>query len=307
MSTADGAVHLVRGDDPALTAQATKGLVDRLVGERDPALVVEEHGTAEELDVGAVVDACTTPPFLVDRRLVVVRDAGRLRAADVARLEEVIAAPLPGVHLVLVAGGGALPQALVKAVAAAGGVVEAAAGRGRDRGRWLADRLRAAPVILDARAAGRLEAHLGEELGRLSGILETLAASFGVGATVSEEDLEPFLGAAGSVPPWDLTDAIDAGDVARALTDLRRMLTAGGRHPLAVMASIQSHFTNLLRLDGAEVVSVADAAAVIGTRSEFVAKKALARARDLGGDRIAQAIAYLADADLDLKGRTALP
>lgn len=300
-------IHLVRGDDPSLTAQATRTLVDRLVGERDPALVVEEHGTAEELDVGAVVDACTTPPFLVDRRVVIVRDAGRLNAADAARLDDVIHAPLPEVHLVLVAGGGTMPQALVKAVSAAGGVVDAAAGRGRDRDLWVAQRIREGPVSLDAAAARRLEAHLGEDLGRLAGMLETLAASFGAGATISEDDLEPFLGEAGAVPPWELTDAIDAGDVAGALSSLRRMLTAGGRHPLAVMASIQTHFSNLLRLDGAQVSSVADAAALIGTRSDFVARKALARARDFGSERIAHAVTYLADADLDLKGRTALP
>lgn len=305
---ADGChVHLVRGDDPALVAQATRVLVDRLAAGYDPSWVVEEHGTAEELDVGAVVDACTTPPLLVDRRVVVVRDVGRLHAPDAARFDEIVRAPLPDVHLVLVAGGGTIPQSLVKAVGAAGGIVETSAGRGRDRDRWVARQIHGGPVSLDAAAARRLEAHLGEDLGRLAGVLETLAASFGEGATVSERDLEPFLGEAGTVPPWELTDAIDEGDVATALRSLRRMLTAGGRHPLAVMASIEAHFSNLLRLDGAEVASAADAAALLGTRSEFVARKALARARALGSERIAQAVSYLAEADLDLKGRTALP
>ncbi len=303
----DCRVHLVRGDDPSLVAQAVRALVDRLVAGRDPALVVEEHGTTEELDVGAVVDACTTPPLLVDRRVVVVRDAGRLHAADAARLEEVFRTPLPEVHLVLVAGGGTIPQTLVKAVGAVGGVLETSAGRGRDRDRWVADQIRGGPVVLDAAATRRLESHLGEDLGRLAGVLETLAASFGAGATISAQDLAPFLGEAGAVPPWELTDAIDAGDVAGALRSLRRMLTAGGRHPLAVMASIQGHFSNLLRLDGAAVTSASEAAALLGTRSEFVARKALGRARDLGSERIGQAVSYIAEADIDLKGRTALP
>ena len=94
----------MRGDDPALVAQAARTLLAALVGDRDPTLVVEEHGgsSIEELDVGAVVDACTTPPFLVDRRVVVVRDAGRLGAADAARLAAYLADPLP----VLRAGAG---------------------------------------------------------------------------------------------------------------------------------------------------------------------------------------------------------
>lgn len=306
-SPEDSQVHLVRGDDPSLVAQAARALVDRLVGDRDPALVVEEHGTGEDVDVGALVDACTTPPFLVDRRVVVVRDAGRLHAADAARLDDALRAPLPGVHLVLVGGGGTIPQSVVKAIGATGEIVETSAGRGRDRDRWVVEHIRGAPVALDAAAIRRLEAHLGEDLGRLAGVLETLAASFGAGATVSEDDLDPFLGEAGGVPPWELTDAIDAGDVAGALSSLRRMLTAGGRHPLAVMASIQAHFSNLLRLDGAPVTSGAEAASLLGVKSEFVARKALGRARALGSERIAQAVGYIAEADLDLKGRTALP
>ena len=81
-------VYLVRGDDPSLVAQEVRALLADLVGDRDHTLVVEEIGGApgDELYVGAVVDACLTPPFLVDRRVVVVRDAGRLLAADAPRL-----------------------------------------------------------------------------------------------------------------------------------------------------------------------------------------------------------------------------
>ena len=77
----------------------------------DHALVVEEigGGAGDELNVGAVVDACLTPPFLVDRRVVVVREAGRLLTADVPRLVEVVEDPLPTTVLVLVGGGGTVP------------------------------------------------------------------------------------------------------------------------------------------------------------------------------------------------------
>ena len=47
-------------------------------------------------------------------------------------------------------------------------------------------------------------------MGRLAGLLDMLAAAYGAGASVSVAELEPFLGHAGSLAPWDLTDAIDA-------------------------------------------------------------------------------------------------
>ena len=298
------ASYFVRGDDPALVAQATHRLLTDLVGDRDPALVVEEHPAVEDLDVGAVVDACTTPPFLVDRRVVVVREAGRLGAADAGRLVAALEQPLPSVVLVLVAGGGTVPQALVKAV---GQVVDTSVGTGRDRSRWVGEQVRGGPVRLDARATQRLADHLGEDLGRLAGLLETLAGAFGRGATVTAEDLEPFLGEAGSVPPWELTDAVDRGDSAGALGALHRMLSAGGRAAPEVLAVLHRHVSSLLRLDGADVTGPEEAAALLGVRSSFVAKKALAQSRQLGSDRIAQAVVLLADADLDVKGRSGLP
>ena len=305
----DAHVYLVRGEDATLVAQEARSLVDRLVGDRDPGIVVEEHGgpAADGLDVAAIIDACTTPPFLVDRRVVVVRDAGRLTPADGARLSEVLATPLPTLFLVMVAGGGTVPQALVKTVSVVGEVIETTVGTYGARKGWLSEHLKAAPVRLDAAAGSLLASHLGDDLGRMSGILETLAAAYGEGVSIGVGELEPFLGVPGAVRPWDLTDAIDAGDVSGSLNALRRMMSSGGRGAPEVVEILHRHFSNMLRLDGAATSSADDAAAVLGVRSTFVAKKALAQCRKLGFERIGRAIVMLSDADLDIKGRTALP
>ena len=302
-------VYLVRGEDAALVGQATRDLLEQLVGPRDPALVVEEHGgpTADGLDVGSIIDACATPPFLIDRRVVVVRDAGRLSATDSARLVALLEDPLPTTALVLVGGGGTVPAALVRAVGAVGEVLESTVRTGKDRDRWLQDHLAQAPVRLSAAAGQRLGKHLGEDLGRLDGLLRTLAAAYGEAARVGEEELEPFLGEAGAVPPWDLTDAIDAGAAERALEALHRMTGAGGRSSPEVLAILHRHFGAMLRLDGAEVTGAEEAARLLGVKSSFVAKKALAQSRRLGSQRVAQAIVWLSEADLDVKGQSALP
>jgi DNA polymerase-3 subunit delta len=301
-------VYLVRGEDPSLVAQAAHALTGRLVGDGDPSLVVEEFGgpATDQFDVGAVIDACTTPPFLVERRVVVVREAGQLVAADAKRLVAYLDDPLDTTALVLVGGGGTVPAALAKVVAARGEVVETAVGTGRARSQWLADHLRGAPVRLDAGATARLSEHLGGDLGRLEGLLATLASAYGSGATVTVDELAPFLGEAGSLAPWDLTDAVDAGDTARALSVLQRMLAGGDSHPLVVMTVLTRHYRQLLRLDGSGVHSADEAASVLGLRSSFPARKALEQSNRLGSTAIARAVRLLADADLDIRGTTAL-
>lgn len=301
--------YLVEGGDPALVSQALSELVEELAGEGGGFGPVEEYGEPgrdEPLALGPVLDACRTPPFLGDRRVVVAR-AASLDASQVKEIVAYLADPLPTTVLVLALSGRSAPAALSKAIKAHGTVIEAApAATGRARAAWLATHLRAAPVQLDAAAARRVEEHLGEDLGRLEGLLSSLAAAYGTDRRLRAEDVEPFLGTAGAVAPWDLTDAIDRGDTAGALEALGRLLGGGERHPLQVLATLQRHYGAILRLDGADAADE-KAAAVLTKLPPFPAKKALAQARRLGHARVARAIELVARADLDLRGRVALP
>ncbi|MGH9279785.1 MAG: DNA polymerase III subunit delta [Acidimicrobiales bacterium] len=295
--------YLVRGQDEVAVADAVRALLDELVGERDAGLVIEDLNT-DDYELRSVVDAAQTPPFLGDRRVVVARGVGRFSTADVAALVAYLADPLPTTALVLVGGGGQLARPLADAVRKVGHVVDADVPGGRGRSAWLAARLKEGPVKLDAAATSLVSDHLGEDLSRLPGILNTLAAAFGPGTRLGVEEVGPFLGQAGSVAPWELTDAIDRGDATAALDTLRRMLTAGGRHPLVITASLHNHYARMLRLDGApEATDEKSAAAVLGlTGSTFPARKALLQSRKLGHAGIARAILLLSDADLAVKG-----
>jgi DNA polymerase-3 subunit delta len=72
------------------------------------------------------------------------------------------------------------------------------------------------------------------------------------------------------------------------------------------MASLHRHFGGMLRLDGADVRSGDDAAAIL-KMSPYPAKKIFEQGRRLGHDRVARAIEVLAEADADLRGRLGWP
>lgn len=302
-SAAAFAAYLVRGSDDVSVADETRALVRRLVGDGDASLMVEEL-SGDDYHVREIVDAAQTPPFFTDRRVLVARGVGRFSTNELTPLVSYLSDPLATTSLVLVGGGGQLSRKLVDAVRKVGHVVDAGAPGGKARAPWLADRLRHGPVRLDRAAAAAVTEHLGEDLSRLTALLDLLASAYGEGASVGVEQLGPFLGERGSVPPWELTDAIDRGDTASALDQLHRQLGAGGRHPLVVMASLHNHFARMLRLDGdPEINDERAAAAALGmTGSTFPARKALNQARRLGHEPIARAMMLLADADGALKG-----
>jgi DNA polymerase III subunit delta len=302
------AVHLITGDDESLMLGAVSDVVHRLVGDGDRSLMVDEFDD-DEYEVRSVVDAAQTPPFLTESRVVVARGVGRFGADDLASLVAYLGDPLPSTELVLVAGGGRLAKALTDSVKKAGGhVVDTAPPmRARERSGWFEDQVIAAGLRLDHQALALLASWLGEDAGRVQGILETLVSTYGDSRTLKVVDVEPFLGDAGGVPPWDLTDAVDRGDTTKALLLLHRMMRAGERHPLQVMAILHGHYTKLLTLDGANATDESSAAAVLGIKPGFPARKALEQYRKMGNSGVVRAIGLLAQADLDLRGAKEWP
>lgn len=296
-------VHLLTGDDLSLLHSGVTELVHRLVGDGDRSLMVDEFDSPDD-EMRSVVDAAQTPPFLTEHRIVIVRDVGRFGADDVAPLVAYLADPLPSTHLVLVAGGGRLPKSVTDALKAAGAqIVDVSPpSKARDRTTWIEQQFAAGGVKVDGAALAAVAAWMGEDAGRLQSVIDTLASTYGSGHKLRVDDVRPFLGEAGGVPPWDLTDAIDRGDTTRSLELLHRMTGAGGRHPLQVMAILHGHYTKLLKLDGADARDEASAAAVLGIKPGFPAKKALDQYRRLGSSGVTRAIALLARADLDLRG-----
>lgn len=298
---------LVRGDDDVLVRDAVLRLVDERLGGEDRALALAEFA-GEDYELAELVDAAQTPPFLTSRRVVVGWGVHRFKAADLAPLVAYLGDPLESTELILVFQEGRVPKALTDALAAAGGTVLATGpqtGRGAKR-EFIEEHLSRAGLRLDNAAKATLEAQLGEDVGRLVPLITTLTAVYGEGARVGVDELQPFLGEAGALPPWELTDAIDKGDVGEAVRRLRRMLGGGERHPLQVMVTLTNHVERMLALSGSNARSEKDAAALLGLKgSTFPARKALDQSRKLGPARVARAINLLADADVDLRGASA--
>lgn len=317
--------HLVKGEDPILRSDACEVLVAELLGADDRTLALEEvtvppkasgdgEGGGSDARVAAVdvaLNGASTPPFMTESRVVVVRDVGLLSAAEVEPLVRYLEDPLETTALVLVAGGGALAKSLETAVKKHGTVHVPGATKAVD---VLAQELATAGVRLRPDATKALLAHVGSDAGLVPGIVETLAGAFGSDVDLGSDAVAPYLGGEGSVPVWDLTNAIEKGDKAGALTVLHRLLTVTSPtqpkpvHPLQVVAILHSHYRRLLTLDDPNVRSAEDAATALGGRtSPNAARYRLKQARALGTDGLRQAFDHLARADRDLKGERAIP
>ncbi len=318
-------IRLLKGNDDTLLSRAVSENVASLVGTGDASLMVEElteeqyRMEDDSFAITRLVDGAQTPPFLTERRVVVGRHLGRFsKAADVEALVAYLASPLPSTDLLLVWEKGvsprqdrmpAIPKALNEALSAAGAeIIDAGIPSGKNASAWLDRQLKTAAVTVDARAANHIAEHLGEQRSRVVSLLSTLESVYGPDVTIGVDEVEPFLGESGDVPPWELTDAIDSGKIDVALDKLHRMTAAGGRHPLQIMASLQTHYMRMMKLDGAPISGEKQAAQLLGMKgSTFPAKKALTQSKRLGSSGVRRSIELLSEADRGLRGESGWP
>jgi DNA polymerase-3 subunit delta len=325
------ALYLVKATDPVLRSRAAQTLIDELLDGEDRTLVLEEFTIPGKARAGAdesvpapnaadeaaqvpvvagILNAAQSPPFMTSKRIVVVRDYEQLNAEEAAPIAAVLADLLETTVFVFVGGGGRAPKSLTDALKPAEVV-------GPDSEKTvdvLGSELARAGISLDKEAARDATERLGDDAGRAAGLVEVLGATFGPGAKLSATDVEPYLGEAGSVPVFQLTNAIEEGKVAAALSILDRLLHVTSArqpkpmHPLQVLGLLQSRYRRLLRLDDPSIHTTKDAHAALGGKgSTYPAQKALEATNALGTDGLRRAIDSLHQADLDLKGASAMP
>lgn len=294
---------VVVGTDPTMVYDALHNVIAEALGDLDPSFALQDFTAKDVTGSGAesvtlrVLEALNTPPFLVNRRVVVVRDAQSLVADEVADLLGWMASPAPDVVLVLAVVGTKVHK-LVKGAAA---VVEVnVSSRSGDRVSFVATKLAEYRVTTDLATATSIAEQLGDDMARVDALARTLQSIYG-SAPLNFTHVEPYLGDAGDVPEWDLTDAVDSGDATKAIVVARRMLDSKGRAGLQIVNILQRHYLRMVKLEGSGVRGAEEAGALLGIKG-FPAQKSLQMSQRLGTQRIATAVHWITDADVALKG-----
>lgn len=295
---------IVYGADPALRSTALTGAIDVAVGDAERALALEQS------DLATVLGCADALPMFCEHRVLVARSAQDATADELARLLAYLGDPAPTTEVVVEWAAATLPAKWAKAAGGAGATLIDANPARNASGRATAvnTALRSSSVNLDGPARAAVIEVLGEDVGRVGAIVALLESAFAPGTTLGLSQVRPHLGPAGPGPSWDLTDALDGADAPRALRVLARLLDAGARHPLQVLAALVNHYDRIFRVAALAPPDEAAAAAALGIKgSTFPAKKALVASRRLGPSRAEAAMELLGAAGAALKGGSGVP
>jgi DNA polymerase-3 subunit delta len=302
-------VYLITGTDRPKVTRALRRLRDR-VGDEATELLSAHETTGDD-----AVAACNALGlFTVERRLVVVEDVERWKAADLKTLDDYLRGPAPTTVLVLVGSEVKRDSALAKAVAKAGEVLVydlPKRGRKADLPRWVEAQMRERGVLIDPDAARALVELVGENVHELEGEVDKLA-TWAEGERIGEREVAAFVPARAEAPPFDLTDAWGSRDVAGVLAASERIVERSGDATRDVLLRVAGLMTSHVgrvrdcrRLD-AEGVPPAAAAERL-KRNRYYVQKLYEQAGNFSEEELDDAIVRLARLDLALKGGSKLP
>jgi DNA polymerase-3 subunit delta len=248
-------------------------------------------------DTAEIIGALQTSSLLGGKRLVVVRDAEGLKKEQIDALSWYLASPSPDSVLVVVAQGRTKLDAVMKQD---GAVVTLDIPKGRKLVGWLRERAAEHKIKLDDRGAWTLIDTVGTELRDLDGALSQLTTSLGPGARIGVAEVRAAFPRLADERIYAFTDAVGDRKLSDAMSTLRRLLDQGDE-PLVLFGSLNAHVKRMLRARryaerGPQAVG--EALGLPGWRAERLQRQS----RSYREDELIEAVATLAETDVEMKG-----
>lgn len=302
---------LVIGDDPSRVYQTLEEHIQNIEDITGDKLEKVTYQSGES-QVTEVIMAWQQNFIFSSRALIVLRDPGDLLAEDVDALIAAIDSYSGVNYLVLVGFSGKIDARLKAMLSKRRAVIDCSLGSKKEKTGFFGETVHKSGLRFEPDAYKRLVDYFGEDVGGVIPFLELLKASIGHRASIDRESLEPFLTSPGDVAPWDLTDAIEAGQVEKSLELLHRMIDAGGKHPLQVLSVLQRRFTDLAAISSSETRTPQQVRETLKARyksfnrPDFVLDKMIGTARRIGYHRLARSFELLSMADRQVKGEGGL-
>jgi len=192
----------------------------------------------------SAVAAAEQLPMMSERRVVRIRDFGKLREADEGPLISYLARPVDSTVVIFVAEDLDKRKKLTKALLSSCTVVEFAAVKDSEARSWAKGRLRELKITADDRVLSDIVQLVGCSLQTLNSELEKLAAAAVDTGRITSNHVDELIGRSRELSNFDLGDQLVAGDRARALETLHRLLDDDVA-PVMLLGLIASNYHRL--------------------------------------------------------------
>ena len=303
-------IYVLQGEEPYYIDRLQQLIIDTALTEdqRDFNLSLYYGNTA---NVREVISACQQYPAFSERKVVVVREAQLIAKQpghknDLDLFASYAEKPMPTTVLVICHKGGALkskPFSTALKEANSGVVFDSnKVKEGRDLENLIVSYANSLGCNIDNKATSMLADHIGTDIARLFSELDKLAMLAEDG-NITPLLIEKNIGISKDFNNFELEEALSKRDAAKAF----RIVDYFERNPknnpsMISVAMLFSFFSNVLLAATARDKSPDAIMAIVGTRSQWRARKFLDATRMYNTRSLVNIIGYLRECDTRSKG-----
>jgi len=237
---------LLHGQETYLVQQAVAA-VRRAVLENDRDDFNDNQFYGKECTASRVSDAASTLPVFAHKRLVTIRDAHLLPAAELDALLPYLKNPAPETCLLLVADKIDNRRKFFQQFKKSGVVVEYKPLAERELPGHIKTYFYDHDISITADALTLFCGMVGGSLNEVHGELEKLRTYIGSRNLVDVADIQAVVSRGRAENIFELGNAVGRGDAGRALLLLNNLLTAG-EAPLKILSLVVRHFRQLWKV-----------------------------------------------------------
>ncbi|MEO7983979.1 MAG: DNA polymerase III subunit delta [Bacteroidota bacterium] len=218
-----------------------------------------------------VVNACSRYPMFAERQVVLLKEAQQMR--DIEKLESYIENPLSSTVLVVSYKEKKLDarKKFTKLVKEKGVLVTTKKMYDRELPQWTQELIQAKSLTITQKGLALLVDHIGNDLVRIENEIDKLSVNLGKRTTITEDDIELYIGVSKEYNVFELQSALAAKDLARSIRIIQYFEANPKAGPVQlILPSLYSFFSKVFMVFGAGASDEKSVAAAIGVNPYFM-------------------------------------
>ena len=249
-----------------------------------------------------VVNACMRYPMFAEKQVVLLKEAQQMK--DIDKLENYIEHPLASTIFVVSYKEKTLDKRtkLYKIIKKDGEVFTSEKIKEYKLADWVTDYVQSQDFSMSQKGILLLVDHLGNDLNRIVNELEKITVNLGQRKTITEDDIEKYVGVSKEYNAFELQAAMSKKDLAKAIKIIQYFEGNPKAAPIQlVLPALYGFFSKLYIIFGMADKSEA-AVKPFFYNNPYAAKEALATAKMYGYDGVERALLLLHEYNLKSVG-----
>jgi DNA polymerase-3 subunit delta len=218
-----------------------------------------------------VINTCRRYPMFAERQVVLIKEAQQMK--DIEKLEAYIETPLHSTVFVVSYKEKKLDarKKFTKLIKEKGVLVTTKKMYDSQLPEWTQELLQSKGLTISQKGLALLVDHIGNDLTRIENEIDKISVNLGKRTTITEDDIEQYIGVSKDFNVFELQSALAAKDIARSIRIIQYFEANPKAAPIQlVLPSLYSFFSKVFMMFGANTIDEKALASAIGVNPFFI-------------------------------------